>query len=456
MARWLYSIGWLLATPLALGYLLWRSRKQPDYRRHLGERFGLHRRRRSTRPLLWVHAVSVGETRAAQPLLRALLERYPQHELLLTHMTPTGRDTGAELFAGPRVQQAYLPYDHPWALRRFLRAWRPAIGIVMETELWPNLVAVARRQGVPLAFVNVRLSPRSLRKGLRFGRLIRPALAGVDLVLAQTRADAQRLAVLGRDDVTVVGNMKFDVTPAPAMEALGHRWRLAWLAGRGAGGLPRPCVLAARTRDGAEALLLDAWVRHLRAGQGADAGGADAQRGAGSADQEHATAPRSSPLFIIVPRHPQRFGEVADLIARHGLRYERRSAVDAAGPLDCDVLLGDSMGEMAAYYAAADVAILGGSLLRFGGQNLIEACAAGVPVVMGPHTFNFAEAAAQAIDADAAERVADAGRAVAVALAIACDDERRQSMSERAADFAERHRGATARTVAALARLIER
>ncbi|MGD9943859.1 MAG: lipid IV(A) 3-deoxy-D-manno-octulosonic acid transferase [Burkholderiaceae bacterium] len=432
MARWFYSIGWLLATPLALVYLMWRSRRQPGYRQHLGERFGLFRRRRDDRPLLWLHAVSVGETRAAQPLLRALLERYPRHELLLTHMTPTGRETGAELFAGPRVHQAYLPYDQPWALRRFLRAWRPAIGIVMETELWPNLVAVARAERVPLAFVNVRLSPRSLRKGLRWSSLIRPAVAGVDLVLAQTRADAQRLAALGRDDAQVVGNMKFDVTPAPALEALGHRWRLVWLSGRGAGGLPRACVLAASTRDGEEAPLLDAWVRQL----GRQSGGA--------------------PLLIVVPRHPQRFDEVAELIARHGLRYVRRSALDVELPADCDVVLGDSMGEMAAYYAAADVAILGGSLLPFGGQNLIEACAASVPVIMGPHTYNFAEAAAQAIDADAAQRVVDAEQAVSAALALAMDVERRQSMGERAADFAERHRGATARTVEALAPLIER
>lgn len=433
MFRWLYIAAWYLATPLVLASLLWRSRRQPGYRAHLAERFGGHWPRADLRPLIWIHAVSVGETRAAQPLLAKLLERYPGHELLITHMTPTGRQTGAALFASERVHQAFLPYDYPFAVRRFLRAWRPSIGIVIETELWPNLVAEARREGVPMALVNARLSERSLRKGRRWSVLIRPALDSLDLVLAQTDADARRLAQLGRPAVPVLGNLKFDVVATPMLEALGHRWRVAWLAGEPAEGLPRFCVIAASTREGEEAALLQAWAAHL---------------------QPPSLASRFPPLLVIVPRHPERFDEVAALIEAGGWRMVRRSRLSEAERCDAQVLLGDSMGEMAAYYALSDVAIIGGSLLPFGGQNLIEACAAGVPVIVGPHTFNFAEAAEQAIDADAAIRVPDASRAVGQALAIVLDPERRQSMSDHAVAFAERHRGATERTLQALAPLI--
>ncbi len=449
MARWLYTIAWLLALPLAFASLLWRARSQPGYLSHPGERFGRHRARAGAAPLLWVHAVSVGETRAAQPLVAALLERYPEHEVLVTHMTPTGRATGAALFADPRVHQAWLPYDVPFALRRFLRAWRPSLGIVVETELWPNLVAVARREGVPLALVSARLSERSLRKGQRWGALIRPALASLDLVLAQTPDDARRLALLGRAQAPVVGNLKFDVRAEPSLEARGHGWRAAWLAGGPRPAQtqtqtqtqPRPCVVAASTREGEEALLLDAWAERVPSPAPADA----------SASPD---SPR--PLLAIVPRHPQRFDEVAALVQACGWRLARRSRLAGDERCDADVLLGDSMGEMAAYYALADVAIIGGSLLPHGGQNLIEACAAGVPVVIGPHTFNFAQAVEQAIDADAAVRAPDAAQAVSEALALVAEPVRRQSTGERALAFAERHRGATARTLAALAPLIER
>ncbi|HLS56109.1 MAG TPA: lipid IV(A) 3-deoxy-D-manno-octulosonic acid transferase [Zeimonas sp.] len=433
MARWLYTIAWYLAMPLVLAYLLWRSRRQPEYRRQLGERFGVHELRTDMQPLIWLHAVSVGETRAAQPLVAALLEHYPGHEVLVTHMTPTGRETGAALFAGQPVHQAYLPYDYPFAARRFLRAWRPTIGIVLETELWPNLVATARREGVPMALVSARLSERSLRKARRWSTLIRPALASLDLVLAQTDADARRLAQLGRHAVPVVGNLKFDVVAEPSLEARGHRWRAAWLAGRGTGALPRFCVIAASTREGEEALLLDAWAAQL---------------------QPPALASRFPPLLVVVPRHPQRFDEVAALIEARGWRMARRSRLADDQGCDAQVLLGDSMGEMAAYYALADVAIIGGSLLPFGGQNLIEACAAGVPVIVGPHTFNFGEASDQAIAADAAIRVPDAARAVGEALGLVLDAERLQSMSDRALAFTAQHRGATARTLAALAPFI--
>ena len=256
LARALYSLAWGLATPLAIAYLLWRSRAQPEYRRHWRERWSFVAARRDDHPLVWVHAVSVGETRAAQPLVAALLARDPSTRILLTHATPTGRETGAQLFAAhaQRVVQAYLPYDGALAPRRFLAAWRPRLGVLMETEVWPNLSAACRDAGVPLALVNARLSDRSLRKGLRWGVLIRPALRSLACVVAQGTADAERIARLGRDGAIVAGNLKFDVTPPEPALARGRAWRER-LAGR-------PVVLAASTRDGEEALLLDAWRAH--------------------------------------------------------------------------------------------------------------------------------------------------------------------------------------------------
>jgi 3-deoxy-D-manno-octulosonic-acid transferase len=429
----LYSLAWILATPLAMAYLAWRARRQPEYRRHWRERWAWWRdgapsaAQAAARPL-WIHAVSVGETRAAQPLIEALLARDAQLTILLTHMTPTGRATGEELFTRrwpQRVHQQYLPYDHAWAIRRFLARWRPRLGVIMETELWPNVCAAAARAGVPLALVNARLSERSLRKGLRWRTLIGPALRSLTAVLAQTDADAVRLRRLGRADVVVLGNLKFDFAPPPQGLALGAGWRGA-LAGRSV-------VVLASSRDGEEAAVLEAWR------------------------QSRSTGARA-PLLLIVPRHPQRFDEVAGLVRSAGLALRRRTGpwLDQRAALDDEpVLLGDSMGEMAAYYALADVAIIGGSLLPFGAQNLIEACAIGVPVVVGPHTYNFEQAAAQAIEAGAACRVADARAAVDRALALTRGDTERAAMADAARRFAAAHRGATDRTVRALAPWLE-
>ena len=430
----LYSLAWILVTPLAMAYLAWRARRQPEYRRHWRERWTWWRRdeaptgaQGAARPV-WIHAVSVGETRAALPLIEALLSRDPQLTILLTHMTPTGRATGEELFARrwpQRLRQQYLPYDHGWAIRRFLARWRPSLGLIMETELWPNVCAGAARAGVPLVLVNARLSERSLRKGLRWHALIGPALRSLAAVLAQTDADAARLRRLGRDDVAVLGNLKFDFAAPAQGLALGAGWRSA-LAGR-------PVVVLASSRDGEEAAVLAAWRQSQPAGA-------------------------QAPLLLIVPRHPQRFDEVAGLVRSAGFALRRRSGPwldPSPAPDEAPVLLGDSMGEMAAYYALADVAIIGGSLLPFGAQNLIEACAIGVPVVVGPHTFNFEQASAQAIEAGAACRVADAATAVVRALALIGHAQERATMADAARRFAAAHRGATDRTVKALAPWLE-
>ncbi|HTH40324.1 MAG TPA: lipid IV(A) 3-deoxy-D-manno-octulosonic acid transferase [Rhodocyclaceae bacterium] len=409
--RLLYTLLLWLLLPWALLHLLWRSRLQPEYRRHWGERFGFYPARRdpsaTQRPVLWIHAVSVGETRAAQPLVQALQERYPQHRILLTHMTPTGRETSVALF-GDTVERVYLAYDYPGAVARFLAHWQPEFGLIMETELWPNLVAACAARGTPLMLANARLSQRSARRYDWFSGLTREALQGLTGIAAQTTADAKRLEQLGARQVRVVGNIKFDITPPDDKVTLGvaFRQRIG----------ERPVFLCASTRDGEEKLLLEAWRQ----------------------------TDRGTALLLLVPRHPQRFDEVEALVRESGLRHQRRSD-DAPFAPDTDVWLGDSLGEMFAYYAACDVAFIGGSLLDFGSQNLIEACALGKPVLLGPSTYNFAEAAANALVEKAALQCVDASTIVATARQLLADPARRDAMGIAALAFTGRHRGATAR-----------
>lgn len=420
MARLLYSLAFYLAQPLVWLRLLMRGRRQPEYRQHVGERYGFYPAP-PARPLLWLHAVSVGETRAAEPLIEALLAAHPRHALLLTHMTPTGRETGriyVERHPG-RVVQAYLPYDLPDAVARFLDRFRPEFGVFMETELWPNLVAAAKARGLPLALVNARLSEKSRRGYRRFAALVAPAFAALDLVAAQTADDAERLASVGARAPQVTGNLKFDVTPDPAKLAHGANWR-AEIGGR-------PVWLAASTRDGEEALILDALARIAL----------------------------PNLLLILVPRHPQRFDEVAALAAGRGLALKRRS-LEEFPDAGTRVWLGDSMGEMASYYAAADLALIGGSLLPFGGQNLIEAAACGCPVVVGPHTFNFAQAADDAAACGAARRIAGVDELAGAVADILAHPELRANMQERALAFSRAHQGATARTMDLLTALTAR
>ena len=419
-ARAAYTAVAFLAVPFAALYLLWRSRRQPEYRRHWAERFGFERYMHDGKlPVIWIHAVSLGETRAAEPLVDALAARFPRHRFLLTHMTPTGRAAGADIAARlpGRVLQTYLPYDLPYAVRRFLRAFRPVIGISVETEAWPNLVAIATEQRIPMALVNGRLSERSYRLSRRYAALMRETASRFSLALAQTDADAHRIQQVGATNVEVTGNMKFDFAPDEAQIARGKAWR------RSLG--ERPVWVFASTREGEEAMIVDALPERLDA------------------------------MVVIVPRHPQRFDEVADLIEARGLALVRRSRSNFEADHKSDIFLGDSMGEMTLYYAAADVAFIGGSLLNLGGQNLIEACAVGTPVVIGPHTFNFEQATHDAIEAGAAIRVASAADAVATMASIANDRPRRQQMSEAALKFTGAHRGATARTLARLGPLIE-
>lgn len=414
-ARAAYSLLVRAAWPLLALRIRWRGRREPLYAHAMAERFGFYRRP-ATAGALWLHAVSLGETRAAAPLIEALRKLRPDMQLLLTHCTATGRSAGQPLLR-QCDEQAWLPFDTPGGVRRFLRQFRPLAGVLIETEIWPNLLDEARRDGLPMFLANARLSEGSRRRGARVDALLRPAFASIVAAFAQSAGDAARLREAGVGDVAITGNLKYDMAPEEVLLARGRDWKR---------GVQRGVVMAASTREGEEAMLLAAW-RAL---------------------------PTPRPLLVVVPRHPQRFEAVAELIAAAGFSVSRRSAwADDAPPPEAasaDVWLGDSMLEMPAWYAFADAALLGGSFAPLGGQNLIEAAACGCPVVMGPHTFNFSDAAELALAAGAATRVADLGEGVAVVVALSGEANavERQARSARALELSRTHRGAAARMAA--------
>ena len=400
--RTLYTVALRLALPLILLRLWWRGRREPGYRAHVQERFGFYAGDKPDQAL-WVHAVSVGEARAAAPLVRELKRVYPDHTVVMTCTTAAGRDTLKQVY-GESVLAAFLPYDYPESVQGFLQRFRPRMGVLMETELWPNLLAQCARNGVPVALANARMSEKSARGYRRLRSLAEPALRSLAVVCAQSEDDAARLRELGARRVEVTGNLKFDVALDRAQLAAGREWKAR---------LGRQVVLLASTRDGEEKLLMEA---------------------------------KTAALVVVVPRHPQRFDEVASLADN------RRTRAPFPAPQD-RVYLGDTMGEMAFYYAACDVAVIGGSFMPLGGQNLIEALAAGAPVVFGPSMYNFAEAARLALEAGAALQAADARGAMQRANELLGDAARREAMAAAGQRLCEAHRGATARHVQLLRQL---
>jgi len=409
------------ALPAVLARLYWRSLREPAYLEGLAERFGLYGSvtpRAAGRKLVWIHAVSLGEVHAAKPLVDRLMTRYPQHEFLLTQMTAAGRKAAQTMF-GERVHIVWLPYDYPFAVRAFLDRFRPDLGILVETEVWFNLIEACREKFVPLLLANARLSERSASGYDKIAPLASRAFASFAAVAAQTEEDAKRLSRLGARFVSVAGNLKFDVEAAPGSEQLALELRARYGS--------RRVFLAASTRDGEEAIILDALDAY----------------------------PLRDTLTVIVPRHPQRFADVAALLEQRGHAYVRRSA-NRDVPGNCNYFLGDSVGELAAYYRAADVAFVGGSLLDYGGQNLIEACAAAVPVLVGPSVYNFALAAEQAMQAGAARSAGDAAGILKQASQLLDDPAARRAMGDAGLAFCEKHRGAADRMAAIAARLLDR
>jgi len=411
-----------LAFPVVIAKLWWRGRYEPGYRHDLAGRFGWPDSARPDRPLIWVHAVSLGEMRAAEPLVRALQKRYPGHTLLLTQMTATGRDAARQLYEGEAgILLAWLPYDYPSAARRFLRHFRPSLGVILETEIWPHLLRECGRHGVPVLLANARLSERSARRYQKLAPLLHEALPRFAAIGAQTTEDAARLTALGAPAhrIELTGNLKFDVEAPAAAQELGRQLRERFGE--------RRVLLAASLREGEEELLLSALQ---------SAGGLP-----------------GNALTVLVPRHPQRFDDVGHLLEQRGLAFVRRSS-GAPIPEDCRFVLGDSLGEMAAYYAACDCAFVGGSLLPHGGQNLIEACAAGVPVIVGPHTWNFSQVAEDAVAVGAALRVIDADSLVHEVSRLLGDGAACRRMGAAGLAFCSSHRGAVAKTIALCERLL--
>jgi 3-deoxy-D-manno-octulosonic-acid transferase len=411
MIRPIYSLLVMGAQPFLRRKLRRRGAAEPGYLHAVGERFGQYLK--PAQPgAVWIHAVSLGETRAAAILVERLRKLRPGVRILLTHGTATGRAEGGRLLREGDAQ-AWLPWDTPKAVRRFLNHFQPSVGILMETEVWPNLVALCKARGLPLVLANARLSEKSLTKARRLSRLSRPAYASLAAVWSQTEGDAQRLAQAGATVKGVFGNLKFDATPDAAQLEQGRAWRAA---------VQSPVIMFASSRESEEADFL----RVLQA----DRGLAQAAR------------------WLVVPRHPQRFDEVAALVAQHGFSVSRRSQW-MSQPEAADIWIGDSLGEMALYYGLADTALLGGSFAPLGGQNLIEAAACGCPIVMGPHTFNFTEAAQLAQEAGAAMRVDSMEEGVRAAIGLATDEARRAVAVYAALQFASAHQGAAQTTAEA-------
>jgi len=443
MSRRLYSLLLVLLSPALLAWMALRARRAGGDWAVLGAaRFGRYRpgTPAPAAGAIWIHAVSLGETRAAQPLIRALLDR--GHRILLTHLTATGRAEGGRVYAAEigegRLLQDWLPYDFPGATRRFLRHYRPAVGVLIEREVWPNLVHAASREDVPLVLASARLSESALRRTARLGGLMRQAYARIARIYAQSLADARRLERLGGRAVSVSGNFKFDVLPDQDKAARGRAF---------AARLGRRIVAIASTREGEDLPFIQA-IRRQR----------DRDEAAGvEADQPI--------LFLLIPRHPQRFDAAAEQLRAAGLPFVRRTGLLALGDggssaleacRGAAVLLGDTLGEMPWYYAGCQVAIVAGSFAPLGGQNFIEASALGCPVIVGPHVANFEQAVADARAAGALVQADDPGRAVRQALQWLDDSAARTRAGEAGRHWVERHAGAVARVVDGIEGLLAR
>ncbi|WP_307987270.1 lipid IV(A) 3-deoxy-D-manno-octulosonic acid transferase [uncultured Pseudomonas sp.] len=425
MNRTLYTLLFHLGLPLVAIRLWLRARKAPAYARRIGERFALNL------PTLqpggiWVHAVSVGESIAAAPMIRELLKRYPQLPITVTCMTPTGSERIQALFANePRIQHCYLPYDLPWAAARFLNRVQPKLAVIMETELWPNHIHQCAKRGIPVALANARLSARSAKGYGRFARLTRPMLEEMSLIAVQTETEAERFRQLGArpECVEVTGSIKFDLTIDPQLLVDARELREQWQA------LARPVWIAASTHEGEDEIVLAAHRQLL--------------------------GHYPNALLMLVPRHPERFNQVFELCQREGFATVRRSSGEPV-TASTQVMLGDTMGELLFLYALADTAFVGGSLVPNGGHNLLEPAALAKPVLSGPHLFNFLEISAMLRDAGALEEVGDAqGLALAVQRLFELPQDARR-MGQAGLKVMQRNQGALQRLLDGLGRLMSR
>lgn len=408
--RTLYSLVLYLCAPLALCYLLLRGTGNRAYLERIPERFGCIPEPRSAQPVIWVHAVSVGEVQASGVLVKRLLGAYPDCRVLLTTVTPTGAARVRSLFAGA-VEHRYLPYDLPHAVRLFLRRINPRLLVILETEIWPNLLYYCKRRGVPAILVNARLSAASHRGYLRLRRFSAPAVRQLSHIAAQSAADAGRFLALGADpaSVSVAGNLKFDIEAPHDLAGQAQSLRRSLAAGR-------PVWIAASTHAGEEEQVLDAFDRVRRS--------------------------LADCLLIIAPRHPERFDKVCQLCTGRGLDVTRRSAAAGAGFQSADVYLLDSLGELPLFYACADAAFVGGSLAPVGGHNVLEPAALGVPLISGEHTANFTEVIELFKAEDAIMIVTDAAQLAAAVIRLLQHEHLRRTCGERGQRLVRQHQGA--------------
>lgn len=419
IVRGLYSVVFYLLIPLVVLRLLWRAIKAPAYAERWAERFGFTPKL-AEKPRLWLHAVSVGETLAAVPMIKQLLQRYPEHQLLITTTTPTGSERVQSLFAGEaRIEHCYAPYDLPDCLSRFLNRVRPQKFIVMETELWPNTVAACAKRSIPVVVANARLSPKSARGYAKFSALTAPMLKRIDCVAAQNKDDGARFVELGlpAEQLQVTGSIKFDLDLPEAL-----RQRAAAIKGQWSGGGERPVWLVASTHLGEDEKILQAFAEVKK------------QQG--------------NLLLVLVPRHPERFNSVFELCQDQGYKTLRRSDTQtdtAVIDRDCDILLGDTMGELLLLMGASDMVFVGGSLVPVGGHNLIEPAAWGLPVLTGSALHNFTEVARLLCDADAVTVVDNSAELAQALITLLANPQRAQALGSAAKQVADDNRGALQR-----------
>ena len=422
LSRIIYSAIFYLLTPIILLRLLYRALKAPAYRKRWAERFGFPVYAESTADFIWLHAVSVGETLAAVPLVKTLQEKYPQHRLMVTCMTPTGSERIKAAF-GDSVDHSYMPYDTPDAVARFLNRLKPKMLIIMETELWPNTIAACQSRDIPVILANGRLSARSATAYQRISSLVQPMLSGISAVAAQHKDDGDRFIRLGLPPsaLEVTGNIKFDLSLDRDVQDRAAVLSEQWHCGNN-----RPVFLAASTHRGEDEIILQSF---------------------GQIKQQIDNA-----LLVLVPRHPERFNQVGELCTSAGFTLARRSAGDKVEA--ADVLLGDTMGELMVFFGACDVAFVGGSLVATGGHNMIEPAAWGVPVLSGPHLFNFTEASQLLLAADGMLVCNDAAELAEQCISLMGNKGRRQEVGNAARLVAEANRGALDKLMSVIDRFI--
>lgn len=410
----LYTTLFTLSLPLLIARLIWRGFRAPAYWHRWSERFGSCRQLATSKPVIWIHAVSVGEVEACRPVIGTLRNEFPEHQILITTMTPTGSARVKSVFADS-VEHCYLPYDVPFAIKRFLNNSHPQFGIIMETEIWPNLLSISHQRNIPLFLANARMSTRSEKGYARFARFTKQTLNNFAVIAAQSHDDKQRLQNLGANnkDVHVIGNLKFEINLPVSLSEQATAMRSIW-------DINRPVLIAASTHEGEEEMILNA-SRQIRS--------------------QHPNL-----LLIIVPRHPERFDRVAALAQKSGYKVLRRSQ-NRPCPSDIQIFIVDTMGELPLFYAASDVAFVGGSLVPHGGHNLLEPAALGRAVLTGPHFFNFNEITQQFIKANAALQVSNTEQLAQTTISLLNNSQRRAEMGEAGLMLMAKSQGASTRLV---------